>query len=373
MKILINASNLHVGGGVQVAASFVNELSLILAKKESLGNKYFSVDIIASTSVNNSLGISFNSRCFDEYSVLDSYGFNINKNIKLIFKRDYDVVFNVFGPVYYNFSRTQVVTGFAQAWIAYPNNLAYNKVDLFTKLRLKLSFIIKELYFKRSNKLIVEASHIKTALVNKGYSGKNIEVVPNAVSSLYDDKNVWKSIDFNKTEKFTLGFLGRNYSHKNIAILKEVNTILNCEFNVECDFIFTFSSEEMLSAGFEELSNFKSVGELHVEQCPNFYKIIDALIFPSLLECFSSTPVEAMMMDTLVIASDLPFVTEVCKDSARYFDPTDPRSIAVEVVNAINEPHLNLELVEKARSYVAQQFTAKERACNYLSILLNSK
>lgn len=33
-KILINASNLHVGGGVQVAASFITELSQILKEQK---------------------------------------------------------------------------------------------------------------------------------------------------------------------------------------------------------------------------------------------------------------------------------------------------------------------------------------------------
>lgn len=33
MRILINASNLHVGGGVQVAASFIYELSKLINKK----------------------------------------------------------------------------------------------------------------------------------------------------------------------------------------------------------------------------------------------------------------------------------------------------------------------------------------------------
>lgn len=46
-KILINASNLHVGGGVQVAASFITELSQIL--KEQKINADCSV--IVSTSV----------------------------------------------------------------------------------------------------------------------------------------------------------------------------------------------------------------------------------------------------------------------------------------------------------------------------------
>ncbi|WMO23035.1 hypothetical protein NI374_01130 [Vibrio parahaemolyticus] len=46
-KILINASNLHVGGGVQVAVSFITELSQIL--KENKINADCSV--IVSTSV----------------------------------------------------------------------------------------------------------------------------------------------------------------------------------------------------------------------------------------------------------------------------------------------------------------------------------
>ena len=60
---------------------------------------------------------------------------------------------------------------------------------------------------------------------------------------------------------------------------------------------------------------------------------MDAIIFPSLLECFSATPLEAMAMEKPFFASDREFIRDVCSDYALYFDPEDPISAA----NVIND------------------------------------
>jgi glycosyltransferase involved in cell wall biosynthesis len=122
---------------------------------------------------------------------------------------------------------------------------------------------------------------------------------------------------------------------------------------------------------FDILDNFKTVGSLSVNQCPSFYKKIDALIFPSLLECFSVSPIEAMKMNCLVIASDLPFVRDICKSSARYFDPLDNESIALAIYESINNDKENKRLIKNAFKIVEQLPNSQDRADSYLKILTN--
>ncbi|MEM7928074.1 glycosyltransferase, partial [Morganella morganii] len=93
------------------------------------------------------------------------------------------------------------------------------------------------------------------------------------------------------------------------------------------------------------------------------------LIFPSLLESFSATPVEAMKMKVPVIASDLPFVRSICKDSAFYFNPLDPYSIAESIFYAYSNKELCQQKISAADKIVSQLPTAKDRANDYIKII----
>lgn len=55
----------------------------------------------------------------------------------------------------------------------------------------------------------------------------------------------------------------------------------------------------------------------------------DLLVMPSLYEGAGLPPVEAMASRTAVLASDIPALRETCGDGADYFDPRDPRALAV--------------------------------------------
>ncbi|OXX36933.1 hypothetical protein B9J90_06985 [Vibrio sp. V09_P4A23P171] len=364
-KILVNASNLHVGGGVQVAVSFITELSHIL--KENPINADFSV--IVSSSVKKSLSSEVIYSSFSSFKEINVRGFFLSESVKKEFSK-YDVVFTVFGPLYSSIKSTKLITGFAQPWIAYPNNLAFKRLSRLQKIKSRLYFFIKELYFKKSDVLIVEAEHVRKALQGKGY--RNIFVVSNTVSSVFFNKNLWERIAYARSERFTLGFIGRNYEHKNLRILKSVNEML-LDNGILCDFLFTLTPNEMKDAGFDTVKNFHTVGEISVNQCPSFYESIDAVIFPSLLECFSVTPIEAMVMNKLLIASNLPFVKDVCKDSANYFDPDDIVSIFNAIKGVIDNTENNESRINSAREIVGYIPSAKARAQSYLDILIDYK
>jgi glycosyltransferase involved in cell wall biosynthesis len=63
-----------------------------------------------------------------------------------------------------------------------------------------------------------------------------------------------------------------------------------------------------------------------------------ALLFPSLYEGFGIPPLEAMVNDCPVIASDIPPVREVCGDAVLYFDPHDPEQLSAAMFTLLTEP-----------------------------------
>ncbi|PMO27685.1 glycosyltransferase [Vibrio breoganii] len=370
-KILINAANLHIGGGVQVASSFISELSKLLKPQI----KSYHISVLCSEKVYQNLPLDFDKSVFTQFDILNIYGLSQpSVQVKDKFS-DFDVCFTVFGPLYFTPKVKKHICGFAQAWIAYPTNIAYQKLPFKEWLKNKIKFKIQSLFFRRYDHLVVEQLHVKEALGEIGYAAKNISVASNCVSAIYDDKNQWLPVDFDSS-KFTndivLGFIGRPYSHKNIMILNQVNEILVSKFQMHCDFIFTFTETEMQQCDFAEKSNFYSVGEISGTQCPAFYDLLDALVFPSLLECFSASPIEAMKMNTTVIASDYPFVKEVCGDAAFYFDPLNADEIAIAIFNAFSNNKLREEKKRLGSQLVSALPTAKDRAISYLNIIKRS-
>lgn len=362
-KILINASNLHSGGGVQVAASFIYELS-------NLGDivDLESISIVCSDSVKLSLSSLTDMSVFHQFDIVNIHGFSKPKNNEKNLFSGFEVCFSIFGPVYFDIKVKRHICGFAQAWIAYPDNQVYEMLNWKNKLIYKAKFFVQKKYFKCYDTLVVEACHVKNALLNIGFEN-NIEVVSNTISSVFETNATTSKLIISK-EKPLIGFIGRAYLHKNIKILKKVHQLLEGKYKFSCDFIFTLNESEMKECGFYGAAGFKTVGEITLNQCPSFYQQIDAFIFPSLLECFSVAPIEAMKMSVPVFASDRLFVKDFCKSAAFYFDPINAEDIAKTIYKAFNNPELIQEKVHLGKSLVEELPSAKERAESYVRLIL---
>lgn len=364
--ILINASNLHSGGGVQVAVSFLYELSL-------MSNIDFSyIHVVASDEVNIGLEkLNALSNSFGHYEVLNTYGVKalnskLNKKIK-----HYDLVFTIFGPNYLRLKAKKELVGFAQPWILNFNNPISKNMGLFSRHKLRLKFSLQWLFFLRSDHYIVELEHVKNGLHEiKGIPYNNISVVHNTVSSLYKDENKWSRIKLMKgNEDISLGIVTRDYPHKNLNILPYVAKSLELNHNLKVQFYTTLNSDEWSTKSSLFKKHVSTIGSLRPDQCPSFYQQIDGVIFPSLLECFSATPLEAMVMEKPLFASDRVFVRDVCHDHAIYIDPLDADDIAFKIANYFQSDKIDKAKLRKAREHALNFSSAKGRAEKYLKII----
>ena len=367
-RLLINASNLHVGGGVQVATSFLNELGYLQGSMEN-------VSFFVSKEVDNSLRIlSSQMHTLSNYEVIDVYGSGfVSNNIsqQLDF---FNIVFTIFGPLYRWRTSFKSVVGFAQPWIIYPNNECYKMLTLGRQLKMRLKYFIQGIFFKRADILVVELEHVKQRLISLlGIPAERIHVVHNCVSSIYLDKSRWQTVDLPKLKGFLrLGYLGRNYLHKNTVIFPEIVADLERTYGIRAHFYVTFTEQEWAECTPEFRAVCFNVGPLSVAQCPGFYREIDAVVFPSLLECFSATPLEAMVMEKPLFASDRPFNRDICGQHAFYFDPLLPTSASAAIARIFGDIGPNLEALRAGREYAINFSSPKERAEKYLSLLMSN-
>lgn len=366
MRFLLNASNLHVGGGIQVAASVIEELA-------GLRGESSHIHVQASSAVDANLR-SAQARlgALGSYKVHNSHGISALWRDGAAWHRGYDAVFTLFGPLYSLTKPKRSVVGFAQAWILHPDNDAARMLPWLARTRMRAKFWLQSQFFRRADVLVAELEHVKTHLVRRGLMpADRIRVVHNTLGSVYANPSLWQGLDMPAIEPgvLRLGFVGRNFLHKNTALFPAICGQLLERHGVRARFFVTFTDEEWALCSPALKACAENVGPLSVAQCPAFYKGVDAVVFPSLLECFSATPLEAMAMECPLFASDRDFVRDVCAQHAHYFDPLDARSAADSIAayfHAVTAPQVELS---EARAHALAFSNASERARQYLACL----
>lgn len=367
MQILLNASNLHTGGGVQVAAS-------VLAELLSKDSPPAELTIWASTEVHRSLqtyGIETDRlQC---YEVVDSRGLQLLWSPLAKRVRRFDGVLTLFGPLYVLPAPRISLVGFAQPWIIYPDNECYADMPMLTRLKTRLKFWVQGLFFKQATTLFVELDHVAQGLIKRGLAApESIHVVRNCLSGIYANPSLWKDVPIPDSAHahLKLGFVGRNYPHKNTRIFPQIIEHLRRDHGVDARFYVTFNEQEWAacSEGFRACT--VNVGPLSVAQCPMFYRAMDAVVFPSLLECFSATPLEAMAMERPLFASDRPFNRDVCGEHAHYFDPIDPASAAAAIARYVRWGGDKQASLRVARDHAITFSDPASRAKQYIECLM---
>lgn len=371
-KVLINASNLHVGGGVQVAASFLNEICETATFLEN-----FELTIYVSSTV--CLNIEAKNRGILEaynFEVFDVYGLEALKpSIEKKFQ-GFDLVFSIFGPIYLPRKVPNHIVGFAQYWILYPDNEISRQQSFFLRVKTKIKYEAYWFFFKFSAaRLVVELPHVKNRLISfKNYPSEKIDVVENCFSALYLQKSTWHPLAriIPQDKKIIkIGYISRAYPHKNIAILLEVARVLSKLSQINFEFYVTLSESEWASFTPDFRAIIKNVGPLTVAQCPSFYQEMNGVIFTSLLECFSATPLEAMVMKKPLFASDREFVRDCCADNAIYVDPMDAKNIAEKIHGwfSSEDEAYKIRHIEKAYQHVLNLPNSRDRALAYINII----
>jgi glycosyltransferase involved in cell wall biosynthesis len=223
--------------------------------------------------------------------------------------------------------------------------------------------------------LVVELPHVKSKLFNiKGYPNDKIDIVQNCFSAVYLHEEQWLQLSHSikiSNDCINIGYVGRAYSHKNLNILLPVIDFLNGNSNIKYKFYVTLTDDEWAIFSEEYKDNVCNVGHLAVAQCPSFYKLMDGVIFPSLLECFSATPLEAMVMKKPLFASDRDFVKDICGKHVIYINPIDPEDIGLKIrswYEGSDECNRYLFL-ENAYRHVRSLPDSKDRATGYIDLI----
>lgn len=376
MIILINTSILYVGGGLQIALSFLDELKQINAEHE--------YHVLLSLAVAKQINQSSFPDNFRFYMIEKSPA-SLKTRKHIVAKLEAfesqirpDIVFSVFGPSYWR-PKAKHLLGFADGWVYNPDSVAYDRLPLLKRLKMRLHTMYKAFYIKRdADYFVIETEDAKQKLSRTvGIDIDRIHVVGNTCSSVFGETEYVQPSNENylplpKKEKdeFRLVYIAHNHPAKNIAVIGRVAPLLK-RYNVK--FVLTLDDKSYtgLFGSVDARDKIINVGPIPHKTCPSLYAQCDALFAPTLLETFSAAYPEAMKMEKPILTSYYSFATEVCGDAALYFDPLNPQDIAEKIKMLIDDGMLRHELIKKGKKRVQTFETARSRTQKYVALCEN--
>jgi len=375
MHVLVNTSNLKVGGALQVAYSIIEELA---------GFPEHSYTIVLSPA----LSAQVDTLSFPSNFTFFHFPFNFTGSVFSFFRSIRylrsiekrvrpDCVFSVFGPAYWAPDAKHLM-GFAlPQYVFYRESPYLSSLGPGKMILHHLKKSVHKFFIRRNAPLIhVETDQVKVSLAKEfGMDLQNIFVVPNTCNKAYDQvpeiKPVFR-LPGKSEDTYRLLVFSSYYPHKNLEILEKVSACLRKMTSDRFEFVFTLPKKTFETIFPAAPGEFINIGPVPVTSGPSLYHQCDALLLPTLLECSSATYPEAMKMGIPVVTSDLSFIKAICSDAALYFDPADPADIAGKIVQLRNSAGLRETLVQNGKKRLSAFPSAKMRVSTFLGILTDN-
>lgn len=258
-----------------------------------------------------------------------------------------------------------------------PNLYIHMKLGWSLRYRLKFAFMsaMARLSTKKANQIIFvsEASRalairqieIPATKINVVYHGVGAFFFKKAnpetnllrdkspyilsVSSIYRYKNyvrliqAFAEIKDNLPRKYHLIIIGSSFDNDYHKTMKQTIKSLRLEDRVH------------------------HLGGYRLQQLPSIYQNAALFAFPSFLETFGHTLVEAMASEIPIIAADIEPTREITGGAAHYFDPFNLQAIETAICEGLTNDWLRQELVKKGVDQV-KKFSWKNCASQTLQV-----
>jgi glycosyltransferase involved in cell wall biosynthesis len=371
MKLFVNLSSVFKGGAEQVALSFINEC------RDFRDNDFY---VFLCNNLVLQLDIKSFPQNFTFFIIDERPGKSVKSYLKFVNFLNLkekelrpDCVLSTSSHGYWKPKATPIVVGFNIPHYVYPESPYFKKLGLTKKIFWILKKRFHLYFYNRVDAIFVQTEDVRERLRNMVNNSIVIHTISNTVNAHYLNPVVFTNkIAFNKENQYKLLTLSAYYPHKNLEIIASVIKVLIERKIIQFRFIVTLPSEKFkllfgdLPDGF--ISN---IGPIPVKECPSLYKECDVMFLPTLLECFSASYAEAMLMKKPIITSDLGFAQNVCKDAAVYFDPCNPDDIIDKMIRVYEDEDLQRKMINNGIEIVKKINSANKRASSILGICEN--
>lgn len=371
MKLLVNATNLVIGGGVQVGVWFIrNCIAQQLDACFAVSPQVFK----GLKSLNTAL----------ESSELELYEQSPARSKKAR-KRLYDYaneveadkVFTVFGPAYVDFVQPHI-SGFAGGWISHADFQVLKRVYAnkpVGALKLLASAVYKAWWIRKADAWIFEAEVAADGLAKRAkLERQKCYVIPNNCAEHF----VSLPRTPPPTKRFTLLYFTADYAHKGIPnylsyarALRQTHPDFDCVFKITLDKDKSASANSLIQAAKQEQLEryFDFCGYIPIDRAVELVDSANVVMQTSYLETFSANYPEAMARGRPLIVSDFKFARDICQDAALYVNPDDAEQVADTIWQLAQQPERQNSLVQKGNKILADLPNNEQRFSRYLSLI----
>lgn len=289
---------------------------------------------------------------------------------RLVENRKIDIVLTIFGPSRWR-PKVPHLSGFAISHLVlsdspYWDTMAFCQRVIAT-IRLKLR---KYSFDKSADYYFTENAFISKRLTTL-FPKKRIYTVTNNANQVFYNDNLWvKSVKLPSFNGFTLLTVAANYPHKNLKIiLPTIEYLKNHYPKFNFRFVLTIKEKELGVIDETKRKHIVFLGPLRISQCPYLYEQSDVMFLPTLLECFSASYAEAMIMHKPILTTDLDFAKGLCGDAALYFEATSPVKLGEAIYRMATDRKLIVQLVENGKKQLEKFDTYEQRARKLITIM----
>ena len=188
---------------------------------------------------------------------------------------------------------------------------------LYALKRFGYNQVIKNILLKSSD-IIVPTNTVKNDILSMFTSVKpeRIRPIPEAPDEIFRSHDL-RPTTYDLPTKYLL-FVGNAYPHKNLSVLLEAMKSLP-----GYELVIVAKSTPFLSRALApyDQTHIHLLQNLTDQDLVSVYKHASLLVTPSFMEGYGLVGLEALMVGTPVVASNIPVYREVYGDKVTYFDP----------------------------------------------------
>lgn len=351
MKILVNAltAKKNAGGAFQIAQNFLNQT----IKEKKIEWFYF-----VSKDLDDVLDPFFDRKKNVDYFVFPTQPDfrktykNVAKRIRILEERiNPDVVYSITAPSYFSFKSKEVMR-FTNPWVTHPNDFSWMTLSLKDRLKKKVYCFIQRYLMRKCSYFITQTETTKNGILKiTKLPPENVCVVNNVLPAAY--KNFEKNHFIDKSF-IDVACIGNPNPHKNIDIISDVLVELKKKGVTNVRFHTTIPKGDLLNEKILKIlkrenleCNWINHGRISQQELGGVYQTCSLCFFPSLLEVFSASILEAMYFNLPIVASDFSFNKDVLENACLYFEPRNAESAASQIIKLIIDASLQKELKER--------------------------
>lgn len=366
MNILVNATNLSGGGGAQVADSVCRYLQdypqhqFVAVLSKAFDNTAKAIEQYPNVEV-----IRYN------YPPMDWRSFVTMRNTfldQLVDDFHIECVLTIFGPMKWK-PKCPHVCGFALSQIVIPESPFYQHMPVPQRINARLQSKLWAYIFWRSAYYFFTENELITRRLQKKFRGRKVYTITNNYNQVFDHPENWNEKKLPPFDGIQLLSITSAGGHKNLPIALETAKVLKTEHpDFKFRFVFTIDPGEFPAIPSELEECFFFSGKVDISECPSLYDQCDFEFQPTLLECFTATYPEAMVMRKPIITTDLEFAQGICGDAALYYKATSAHSAAEAIYRLSFDKELQMLLTRRGIEQLKKFDTNKQRADKILKL-----